>query len=327
MLKTILIVGGAGYIGSHVSRHLSDKGYEVIVLDLKNRHELMPINIHYFEGDLGDRALLDKIFTTYIIDIVMNLATFTNINESIACPMAYYSNNVFKTNVLLEAMITHGVLRHIFSSSAAVYGDPVSNVMDEHHPCHPLTPYGSSKRMLEVILNDYDHAYGLKSVIFRYFNVSGFGDVDFLLEDDLPKNLIPLCMAAASSKNPTFNVFGSDYPTADGTCERDFIHVNDIASAHDLAIDYLALENTSTIINLGSGKKYSVNHIVASIRSIMGSSLIVNYVPRRQGDVVSVRCDIKAASRILGWRPCCSDIQSIIASIYNKHYKNENKII
>lgn len=326
MSKVILITGGAGYIGSHTVKLLFNKGYKVIVLDIKHRHALMPIGVDYIQGDMGDRSLLDKIFATYSIDVVINLAAFTSVDKSVANPIEYYTNNVFKTGVLLDAMIANGIMRHVFSSSAAVYGDPKSSVVNESHSCEPLTPYGSTKRMIEIILNDYDQAYGLKSVVFRYFNVSGFGNVDFLCKDDLPNNLIPLCMSAACVENGTFNIFGSDYPTIDGTCERDFVNVEDIARAHDLAINHLELENSSAIINLGSGVKYSVNHVVASIKAITESKLNINYMLPRKGDIVSVCCDIQAANRILGWVPLCSDLQTIITSMYNTFYKDLNNI-
>ncbi|MGL5035726.1 MAG: UDP-glucose 4-epimerase GalE, partial [Microcystaceae cyanobacterium] len=264
---TILVAGGAGYIGSHVVMALQQSGYQVIVFDnLSYGHaELIQdsLQAELIIGDISDRGRLDQLFQERSIDAVMHFAAFIAVGESVQEPAMYYRNNVVGTLTLLEAMIAANIKKFVFSSTCAVYGMPQEIPMTENHPIAPLSPYAASKRMVEQILADFDQAYGLRSVIFRYFNASGAEPTGLLGEDHNPEtHLIPLALLTALKKRSHLSIFGQDYDTADGTAIRDYIHVCDLAQAHLLGLNYLLNDGESDIFNLGNGNGFSVKEVI-----------------------------------------------------------------
>ncbi|MBX6392612.1 MAG: UDP-glucose 4-epimerase GalE, partial [Burkholderiales bacterium] len=256
----VLVVGGAGYIGSHMVLMLSERGHEVVVLDdLSTGHREAVLAGEFVEGSMADAQLLDRLFAAHRFDGVMHFASYIQVGESVLAPAKYYRNNVANTLVLLDAMVRHGVRHFIFSSTAAVYGEPLRVPIDETHPCAPINPYGRSKRMVEEILADYDRAHGLKSVCLRYFNAAGADPQGRIGELHEPEtHLIPLVLQAAAGRRPHLTVFGTDYSTRDGTCIRDYIHVVDLCSAHLLALERLVQGAGSAVYNLGHGKGFSI---------------------------------------------------------------------
>ncbi len=311
----ILVVGGAGYIGSHMVLHLLEKDHEVIVLDdLSYGHrDNVAQAAHFIKGSIADQALLDRLFQQHQIDAVMHFAAFIQVGESVSHPDKYYRNNVVNTLTLLDAMRRGGVMYFIFSSTAAVYGNPEYTPIDLQHPKLPINPYGRSKWMVEQILQDYDQAYGLKSICLRYFNAAGFDAKGRLGEHDDPKtHLIPLDMRAASGRCQDIKVFGRDYDTPDGTCVRDYIHVTDLCEAHVLALDSLCRENTSDQFNLGNGQGFSVQEVIDVARQVTGKPISVTDAPRRAGDPAYLIADASKARQILGWQPQFTSLESII---------------
>ncbi|MFM7277949.1 MAG: UDP-glucose 4-epimerase GalE, partial [Microcystis aeruginosa] len=265
---TILVTGGAGYIGTHAVQALQAKGYEIIILDnlVYGHRELVErfLNAKLIVGDISDRSLLDRIFDTYTIDAVMHFAAYAYVGESIMNPAKYYQNNVAGTLTLLEAMVSASVKNIVFSSTCATYGVPQSIPISEDQPQHPINPYGCSKLMVEKILQDFEQAYGLRSVIFRYFNAAGADPAGNLGEDHDPEtHLIPLVLQTALGKREAVNIFGIDYPTPDGTCIRDYIHVVDLAKGHVAALEKLYTSQVGCqAVNLGTGKGISVLELV-----------------------------------------------------------------
>ncbi|HEY1081842.1 MAG TPA: UDP-glucose 4-epimerase GalE, partial [Prosthecobacter sp.] len=255
---TLLITGGAGYIGSHTVKHLLELGERIVVLDslvFGHRDALPKDRVTFVHGDMSDASLVDELFADHQPEAVLHFAAFAYVGESVTDPLKYYRNNLAAPLVLLEAMQRHGCKRFIFSSTCATYGNPERVPMDEEHPQAPVNPYGASKWMLERVLKDCDHAWGLKSVFLRYFNASGCDLEGEIGEDHNPEtHLIPRILMAATGEIPEITVFGTDYPTPDGTCIRDYIHVNDLASAHALALDYLRKGGDTTPVNLGTGR-------------------------------------------------------------------------
>ena len=273
--ETILVVGGAGYIGSHMVKDLLDTGYNVITLDdLSTGHRDLVPGGTFVEGDLGDKEILNQLFSSHSISAVMHFAAFSLVGESVENPLKYYRNNLAATTALLSAMTQHGVKRFIFSSTAAVYGEPVAVPITEDLPCRPTNPYGATKLAVERMLKDCDDAHGLKYMSLRYFNAAGADEECEIGEDHDPEtHLIPLVLDAASGRRKDITVFGDDYGTGDGTCVRDYIHVRDLADAHVLAL--LALENgsASTAYNLGNGKGFSVREVIDTACSITGKDI------------------------------------------------------
>lgn len=313
---SILVVGGAGYIGSHMVLQLSKAGHQVVVLDDLSTGFKSSIlgSCKLVVGNVGDRALLNNLFSTEKFNGVLHFASMIQVGESIIKPAQYYRSNVANTLVLLEAMVEHNVGPLIFSSTAAVFGEPQYIPIDEAHCQAPINPYGSSKLMVERMLDDFDRAYGLRSVALRYFNAAGadpFGQIGE--RHDPETHLIPLAIHAALGVRPPLNVFGRDYPTADGTCVRDYIHVMDLADAHLKALDYLWAGNTSGKFNLGNGNGFSVQEVLNAVESVTGTSVPYKDALRRQGDPAELVADSSAAKRILNWNPQYSNLDTIVA--------------
>ncbi|WP_178337619.1 UDP-glucose 4-epimerase GalE [Candidatus Avelusimicrobium facis] len=317
-MKNILVVGGAGYIGSHVVKMLAVQGYNPVVYDNLSKGHREAVQGHPFElGDLGDKARLAEVFKKYAIEAVMHFAAFIEVGESVQDPSKYYHNNVAKVLNLLDAMHENAVHYFVFSSTAATFGEPVHPKIDENHPQKPINPYGNTKLMVEKMLEDFDTAYGLKSVALRYFNASGADDSGEIGESHTPEtHLIPLVLQAAAGKRPCIRVFGTDYPTPDGTCVRDYVHVNDLARAHILALEKMTQENQSLRYNLGSGNGQSVAELIARAKEVTGVDFKVEYKGRRAGDPAVLVADSAKAARELGWKPQY-DLKQIIQTAWN----------
>ncbi len=315
----ILVVGGAGYIGSHMAKMLTMSGYEALILDnLSTGFRDAARYGQFIEGDLADHAILENIFSTQRIDAVLHFAARSQVGESIQEPALYYRNNVFSTKNLLDAMLRHDVRRFIFSSTAAIFGEPIYTPIDERHQQQPINPYGRSKRMVEEMLNDYDQSYGLHFVSLRYFNAAGADPLGELGERHDPEShLIPLVLQAANGRREKIAIFGDDYPTPDGTCIRDYIHVWDLCSAHLLALEYLLANGESTTYNLGNGNGFSVQEVVDTARDVTGKQIPVEIQKRRDGDPVVLVADSKKARQELSWQPRFVDLETIIAHAWS----------
>jgi UDP-glucose 4-epimerase len=316
---SVLVVGGAGYIGSHMIKQLARSGTDVITLDNLSCGYRDAVRYGEFvEGDLGDPAVLDYIFSNYSIDTVMHFAAFIEVGESVREPAMYYQNNVMNTMVLLDAMIQHDIGNFIFSSTAAIFGEPEYTPIDEKHDKNPINPYGRSKLMVEQILEDYDTAYGLKSTCLRYFNAAG-ADPDGELGErhDPESHLIPLVLQAASGRREDIKVFGTDYPTDDGTCVRDYIHINDLCTAHSLAMKQMQATGKSARYNLGNGTGFSVQQVIDTTRKVTGRDFKVTHDKRRPGDPAVLVADSTLAKKELGWQPEHPDLESIIKTAWH----------
>lgn len=304
-MKNILVIGGAGYIGSHMVRMLAKQGYNPVVFDnLSKGHREAVANYPFELGDLGDKARLTEVFKKYGIEAVMHFAAFAEVGESVKEPSKYYHNNVAKVLDLLDALVENDIKYFVFSSTAATFGEPIRPKIDESHPQNPINPYGNTKLMVEKILADFDTAYGLKATALRYFNASGADDSGEIGESHNPEtHLIPIVLQAAAGKRASIKMFGTDYPTPDGTCVRDYVHVNDLARAHILALEKMFKDNVSERFNLGSGNGFSVAEIVKEAKRITGIDFTVEKAPRRDGDPAVLVADSAKAERILGWKP------------------------
>lgn len=304
-MKNILVIGGAGYIGSHMVRMLAKQGYNPVVFDnLSKGHREAVANYPFELGDLGEKARLTEVFKKYGIEAVMHFAAFAEVGESVKEPSKYYHNNVAKVLDLLDALVENDIKYFVFSSTAATFGEPIRPKIDESHPQNPINPYGNTKLMVEKILADFDTAYGLKATALRYFNASGADDSGEIGESHNPEtHLIPIVLQAAAGKRASIKMFGTDYPTPDGTCVRDYVHVNDLARAHILALEKMFKDNVSERFNLGSGNGFSVAEIVKEAKRITGIDFTVEKAPRRDGDPAVLVADSAKAERILGWKP------------------------
>ncbi len=312
--KTVLIVGGAGFIGSMVNKTLNEAGYRTVVLDnLSTGNRKAVTRGTFVEGDIGDPIVLKKIFKEHAVDAVMHFAALIDVGESVKDPLKYYKNNVSNTVQLLQTMLEYGVKTFIFSSSAAVYGAPLEKKIKETRPCRPLNPYGESKLMVEYILRDCNLAYGLKYSSLRYFNAAG-GDPSGEIKNFKIKesNLIPLALRSLINPQGSLTIFGTDYPTPDGTCIRDYIHVYDLATAHLLAMEQLFSGNDSTIYNLGNGCGYSVKEVTNAVEKVTGKKLNLLQGERRAGDPSILVADSKKAERELGWTQRFSSLDKMI---------------
>ena len=305
MMKNILVIGGAGYIGSHVVKMLARQGYAPVVLDnLSKGHREAVAPYPFVLGDLNDKALLARTLKQYRIDGVMHFAAFIEVGESVQNPSKYYHNNVAGVLDLLDALVENDVRYFVFSSTAATFGEPVRERIDETHPQNPINPYGNTKLMVEKMLADFDTAYGLKATALRYFNASGADDSGEIGESHTPEtHLIPLVLQAAAGKRPSIKVFGDDYPTPDGTCVRDYVHVNDLARAHILALEKMFKDKVSERFNLGSGSGFSVAQLIAEAKAVTGVDFKVETVARRAGDPAVLVADSTKARKVLGWAP------------------------
>ncbi len=330
---TILVTGGAGYIGSHAALALQQSGYNVIILDnLTEGHpELVKevLQVELIVGDTNDRLLLDQLFSNHDIAAVMHFAAYIAVGESVTNPSRYYRNNVVGTLTLLEAMIAANVNKFVFSSTCAIYGMPQEIPMTENHPQDPLSPYAASKAMVEQILRDFDRAYNLKSVAFRYFNASGADPKGRLGEDHHPEtHLIPLALLTALKHRKSLSIFGTDYDTPDGTAVRDYIHVNDLASAHVLGLEYLLKGGDSNVFNLGNGNGFSVREVIETAKKVTDIDFPVQESDRRVGDPPILVGSSEKAQTTLGWKSQYSDLETIINHAWLWHQKrhgNSNK--
>ncbi len=322
--RVVLVTGGAGYIGAHAVKALEERGFQVIILDNLVYGHRDPIETHLkaklVVGGISDRAILSEIFTTHKVAAVMHFAAFAYVGESVSDPAKYYQNNVVGTLALLDAMREHGVSNFIFSSTCATYGNPQYIPIDENHPQHPINPYGAGKLAIERVLQDYDPAYGLKSVIFRYFNAAGADPNAHFGEDHNPEtHLIPLVLQAAAGKRASVSVFGSDYETPDGTCIRDYIHVADLAQAHVLGLEYLLQHQSSQIFNLGNGNGFSVKEVIDTAKQVTGLDVPFEMCPRRAGDPATLIGSSTKAREILGWAPKYADLTTIVKHAWAWH--------
>lgn len=312
--KKLLVIGGCGYIGSHMVKCLLNAGHDVVVLDdLSAGYKENMLGGELVVGDCGDRALLDRLFSGHHFDGVLHFASLIQVGESVVNPAKYYQCNVAKTLTMIEAMKDHGIGALIFSSTAAVFGEPVYTPINEAHPRQPINPYGMSKHMVETILRDFDHAYGFRSVALRYFNAAGADPEARIGEGHEPEtHLIPLALQAALGKRPALKVFGRDYDTPDGTCIRDYIHVDDLADAHLLALEYLWNGGASTVFNLGNGEGFSVQEVLNTIERVTGKPVPAEDAPRREGDPARLVADASTAKLTLGWKPRYADLETIV---------------
>jgi UDP-glucose 4-epimerase len=322
--KTVLVVGGAGYIGSHMVWLLGQKGVDVVTLDnLSSGHRDAVLHGRFVHGDIADQLILDKVFREYKFDAVMHFASSIQVGESVQDPAKYYQNNVVNTLNLLNAMCAHGVDKFIFSSTAAIFGEPEYSPIDEAHPKRPINPYGWSKLMVEQALADYDRAYGLKSVCLRYFNAAGAHPDGLLGERHEPEtHLIPLVLQAASGRRPNITVFGRDYDTPDGTCIRDYIHILDLAEAHWLALQYLQSAGETSAFNLGNGNGYSVESVIQAVRRVTGETVPVQEGRRRPGDPARLVANATKIRQELGWQPAYSDLDAIVEHAWRWEYSH-----
>jgi len=318
------VTGGAGYIGAHAVKALKRSGYEVIVLDnlVYGYADVVKdvLDVPLVIGDTNDRALLDDLFARYSFSAVMHFAAYAYVGESVTNPAKYYRNNVTGTLTLLEAMVAASVKNFVFSSTCATYGVPESVPITEDQPQNPINPYGMTKLMVERILADFDPAYGLKSVCFRYFNAAGADPDGQLGENHDPEtHLIPLVLQTALGEREAISVFGTDYPTPDGTCIRDYIHVSDLADAHVLGTDYLLKGGDSQVFNLGNGNGFSVKEVIATARQVTGRKIKVVECDRRPGDPPSLVGSGEKARSMLGWNPQYFDLTDIISHAWVWH--------
>jgi UDP-glucose 4-epimerase len=310
----VLVVGGAGYIGSHMAKMLCGRGDAVTVLDnLSTGHrDAVPEKARLVVGDLSQRGFLHRFLEQNDFEAVMHFASCIDVAESVRNPVKYYDNNVTNTLKLLEAMVANGVKRFVFSSTAAVYGEPESFPIAETHPLRPINPYGQSKLVVERMLRDFDSAYGLKSVVLRYFNAAGASPDATLGERHDPEtHLIPLLLQVAAGRRPFLDVYGRDYDTPDGTCIRDYVHVDDICSAHVAALERLAGGAGSATYNIGNGNGYSVLEVIGAVEQVTGRKLDVREAPRRTGDPARLVADASRLRTELAWVPRYPDIREI----------------
>jgi UDP-glucose 4-epimerase len=318
----VLVVGGAGYIGSHMVKMLGQMQAQVTTLDdLSSGHRDAVLCGEFIHGHCGDRALLDRVLSQGF-DAVMHFASFIQVGESVQHPDKYYANNLVHTLTLLDAMHAHGVNKFIFSSTAATFGDPLRTPIDEQHPQNPINPYGRSKWMVEQVLADYERAYGFASVSLRYFNAAGADPEGQLGERHEPEtHLIPLVLQAASGRRPHISVFGRDYDTPDGTCIRDYVHIQDLCSAHRLGLQSLMKGGGCQAYNLGNGNGFSVQEVIDTAQKVTGRKVPVVDAPRRSGDPARLVADARLAREKLGWQPQFADLSTIIEHAWHWEQK------
>ncbi|PLW79481.1 UDP-glucose 4-epimerase GalE [Candidatus Woesearchaeota archaeon] len=323
-MKNILVTGGAGYIGSHTVKILLDKGYSVIIIDnlSKGNKKLIDPRAKFYNFSLDDKNKILEVFDSFQIDFVIHFAAFIEAGESMKDPQIFFKNNVVNTINLLEVMLEKDVKKIIFSSTAAVYGEPEYVPINEIHPRKPTNYYGLSKLMIENILESYNHAYGLKSISLRYFNASGADEGGSLGEMHMPEtHLIPLILKVANGSRDKIYIFGDDYDTEDGTCVRDYIHVNDLADAHILAMEKLD-EIGFDFFNLGNSQGFSVKKVIYICKEVTGKNIKVEIAKRREGDPARLIADYSKAKNVLGWEPK-RDIYEIVKTAWKWH-ENEN---
>lgn len=321
MVKSILVTGGAGYIGSHTVKQLIKRNHSVVVIDnLSRGHiESIPDNVKFLNCDLLNYNKLNELISTENIESIIHFAAFAYVGESVEKPSIYYENNVIGSFNLLKAAINNNIKKFVFSSTCSLYGNPDIVPISEMESVKPINPYANTKFCVEKIINDFETAYGLKSVILRYFNAAGADFESEIGESHNPEtHLIPLVLDVALGKRDKIKVFGNDYNTPDGTCVRDYIHVNDLADAHIKALEYLETNNKSNIFNLGTGDGYSVMEIINTAEKITNKTIPYQIVTRRPGDPDILVADNKKAKEVLNWENK-SNLDDIILSAYNWH--------
>ena len=315
--KTILVTGGAGYIGSHTAWLLYKQGCNVVVIDnLRSGYAFEHAWCTFVKGNIEDTALLEQLFLQYSFSAVFHFAASIEVSESCKDPLSYYKNNVVMTQILLEMCVKHGIKNVVFSSSCAVYGNPETATLNEHHPKNPISPYGRTKLIVEQMLEDCANAYDFKYVALRYFNAAGMLFQEGLYEQHNPESHVIPRMINALMTDATFFMYGIDYPTHDGSAVRDYVHVLDIADAHVKAFEYLELGKKSAVFNLGTGKGSSVLDLVTSLENIVNKKLIIKTVARRAGDPAYLVADSVLAQTVLGWKPVLSSLPVILKSAY-----------
>lgn len=319
----LLICGGAGYIGSHMVALLLEKGHQVSVIDnLSTGHQqALPKTVNFYQGDLRDEVFLNEVFEKNQFEAVIDFAAFSLVGESVENPLKYFDNNVGSVIHLLKVMAAHQVKQIVFSSTAATYGEVEgTGLITETTPTNPINPYGASKKMVEDILAWCDEAYGIKYTVLRYFNVAGAHPEGLIGEDHLCEtHLIPLIIKAALGEREHIKIFGEDYPTPDGTCIRDYIHVMDLANAHLLSLERLAKGENSAIYNLGNGAGFSVKEIVEAVEQVVGKEIPKVIEDRRAGDPATLVASSEKATAELNWHPAYTEIQEIIQTAWNWH--------
>ena len=323
----ILVLGGAGYIGSHTVYELIDAGHEVVIVDnlVTGFREAVHPEAKFYEGDIRDKAFLDSVFEQEKIDGVIHFAASSQVGESMVKPLKYYSNNLCGTEVLLESMVEHGIDKIVFSSTAATYGEPESIPILESDRTNPTNCYGETKLAMEKMFHWSSEAYNLRYVSLRYFNACGAHPNGKIGEAHDPEtHLIPLILQVPNGKRADIKVFGDDYDTKDGTCVRDYIHVNDLAQAHILAMEYLAKGGNSDVFNLGNGVGFTVKEVIDVARSVTNHSIPATIEARRAGDPSVLIASSDKAKTVLGWKPKFDDLETIISTAWNWHKGHPN---
>lgn len=324
---SILVLGGAGYIGSHTSLELVKAGYDVVIADNLATGFLpsIPPQAKFYKGDLRDFAFLDKLFQTEKVDAVIHFAAFSLVGESVTNPLKYYENNLYGTKVLLEAMVKNNVDKIVFSSTAATYGEPENIPILETDRTCPTNPYGETKLAMEKMFHWTANAHPLRYVSLRYFNACGADSSGSIGEAHNPEShLIPLILQVPNGKRESVSIYGTDYDTPDGTCIRDYIHVTDLASAHILAVEYLQNGGESDVFNLGNGVGYSVREVIETAREVTGHPIPAIETERRPGDPARLVASSEKARQILGWNPTHNSLREIIASAWKWHKYHPN---
>ncbi|CAM3775687.1 UDP-glucose 4-epimerase GalE [Alicyclobacillus pomorum] len=323
---SVLVTGGAGYIGSHTVAELVAHGEDVVVIDnLRQGHRAAVRDVPLYEVDIRDTEQVGRILRDHKVDTVVHFAANSLVGESVEKPLQYYENNVAATAKLLSAMVDNGVLNIVFSSTAAVYGEPVRTPIHEEDPTVPTNPYGETKLAIERMFRWCHQAYGLKSISLRYFNAAGAHPTLPIGEDHNPEtHLIPIVLQAALGQRPHVSIFGNDYPTPDGTCIRDYVHVMDLASAHRLSVNRLRTGGGVEAFNLGSGTGFSVQQVIDVAREVTGRDILAVHSPRRPGDPAVLVASSDKAKQVLGWKPQYDDLSTIVASAWAWHQSHPN---
>ena len=323
----ILVLGGAGYIGSHTVRQLCDKKEEVIVVDslVTGYKKAVDKRAKFYKGNISDRPFLDTVFETENIDTVIHFAAYSLVGESMKNPLKYYDNNLCGTKVLLEAMVAHGINKIVFSSTAAVYGEPKQVPILEEDDTVPTNTYGETKLSMEKMFKWVEDAHNIRFVSLRYFNACGADKKGDIGESHNPEtHLIPIILQIPLGQRDYVEIFGYDYPTEDGTCVRDYIHVTDLADAHILAMEYLRAGNKGEIFNLGNGVGFSVRDVIETAKKVTGASIEAKESQRREGDPAKLIASSEKAKKILGWNPKHNSLKEIIESAWNWHKNSPN---
>ena len=323
----LLVLGGAGYIGSHTAVELLESGHEVVIVDslVTGYEAAVPEGASFYQGDIRDYDFLNDLFKKEAIDAVIHFAAFSLVGESVTDPLKYYENNLYGTKVLLKAMIDNGVNKIVFSSTAATYGEPENiPILEDDRTC-PTNPYGETKLAMEKMMKWSANAYGLKYVSLRYFNACGAHKSAKIGEAHNPEShLIPLVLQVPNGKRESVSIYGTDYDTPDGTCIRDYIHVTDLAKAHILAVEYLMKGGESNVFNLGNGVGYSVREVIETARRVTGHPIPAVEIPRRAGDPARLVASGEKAKTVLGWEPKITSLEDIIRSAWVWHSTHPN---